>query len=128
MPRRLDEGARHFGDAGVSSSPRFVLRFFFDAGSGICLWAANDAARERWDYPVSTDDLPLGEETRAELETLIARYDSCVDWNDPGRGSVWTAAEEADFATQAQALLARVRRELGDDIAIVDECGGAATG
>lgn len=30
----------------------FALRCFFDPGSGICLWANNDEARERFGYPI----------------------------------------------------------------------------
>lgn len=37
----------------------YRLRYFFDFGSGICLWAANDAARDDFDYPVHSSKLPI---------------------------------------------------------------------
>src|SRR4029453_127319 len=36
----------------VTRPPRFRLKTGLDAGSGHLLWAVDDAARERWDYPV----------------------------------------------------------------------------
>lgn len=37
----------------------YKLRYFFDFGSGICLWAANDAARDHFGYPVDSSKLPI---------------------------------------------------------------------
>lgn len=98
-----------------------MLRFFFDPGSGVCLWSGNDAARERFGYPVESDLLPLSDETREEVERLIARYDESVDWRDPASEGPWTFEEKLQFAGDARRLLERLRRELGEECEIRDE-------
>ncbi|HOE43498.1 MAG TPA: hypothetical protein PLB25_17990 [Rhodoferax sp.] len=40
------------------------LRYFFDAGSGVCLWAGDDEVQVRYDYPVGLDILPISETLR----------------------------------------------------------------
>lgn len=100
---------------------RFVLRFFFDAGAGICFWAGNDAANERFGYAVDAADLPLTEETRAAVDALIVRFDESVDWNDPMSAGPWSRDEELEFAAAARDVLARVRHELGENFDVRDE-------
>lgn len=96
---------------------KFVLRFFFDAGSGICLWSGNDAARERFDYPVELDDLPLSEETREAAAALLARYDAQFNWDDPASDG----ADDPQFNAAARAVLERIRAELGPEFEVRDE-------
>jgi hypothetical protein len=45
----------------------YHLRYFFDPGAGICLWSSNDAARQKFDYPVDARDLPVPETTQRRL-------------------------------------------------------------
>lgn len=45
----------------------YEIRLAFDAGSGLCLWANNEAARDQYDYPINHWDLPLSENTRRLL-------------------------------------------------------------
>src|SRR5262249_23851793 len=40
---------------------KYRFRYFFDPGSGCCLWSDNEASRERFGYPVDLDRLDLGE-------------------------------------------------------------------
>jgi len=92
-----------------------ALRFFFDAGAGVCLWAGNDAARERFGYAVAHGDLPLSVNTKRWLDYLVAWFDTSLDWeNAPAQGAYWTVEEEARFRAAAVAGLEMVRRELGD--------------
>ena len=99
----------------------YRLRFFFDHGSGVCLWTANDAARERLgDYPVLLEDLPLSPETVQEGEGLLTRYDTSLDRDDPGGPSPWRDEDVVAFHAAAVAFLARLRRELGPAFEIVD--------
>lgn len=42
-----EETASWIHRAETASAPEYDLRYFFDAGSGVCLWASNEAARER---------------------------------------------------------------------------------
>ncbi len=89
-----------------------AFRFFFDAGSGTCLWAANTAARDAFGYAVDHRRLALPEPLLAVLDGLIARHDTSIDWDDPGSPGPWTAQDRASFAADALAALARLRTEL----------------
>lgn len=100
---------------------KFVLRFFFDPGAGVCLWAGNEAANERFGYAVESDELPLAPETREAVDRLMARFDESVDWNDPMAPSPWSRTEELEFAEAARDVLARVRRDLGQEFEVRDE-------
>ncbi|HEU4454476.1 MAG TPA: hypothetical protein VFR81_15515 [Longimicrobium sp.] len=98
----------------------YRLRFFFDAGSGVCLWADNHEARESFGDAVRSDDLPLEPSTEARLERLIAWYDESIDWDDPGTAWPWTDEEQARFDAETQAVLALLRQELGAEYEIED--------
>jgi hypothetical protein len=99
----------------------YVLRFFFDPGSGICLWAANDAARDKWDYPIEAQLLPIQEGTWRFADQLCSWYDTSVNWAYPPDPSPWSASEWAAFNTAAQGFLESLRNELGPDFEVIDE-------
>lgn len=99
----------------------YRLRYFFDTGSGICLWSANDAARERFDYPVELGRLPLAETIRRRGSFVLAWYDTFMDWEQPPERSRWWLREEAAFNAAAQELLTLFREQLGSEFEILDE-------
>jgi hypothetical protein len=100
----------------------YRLRFFFDHGSGVCLWTANDAAHERFgDYPVPLAALPLAEETGREGEDLLTWYDTSLDGDDPAGPSPWGTDEFSAFRAAAQRFLTRLRDELGPAFEVVGE-------
>ena len=101
----------------------YVLRFFFDYG-GTCLWAANDAARERFGYAVDLAELPISDELRAALVRACERFDTSLNWDDPTGPSPWSEQESAEFRGSADRLLARLREALGSAFEIRDERGG----
>lgn len=88
------------------------IRFFFDAGSDVCLWACDEATKERHGYAIDADDLPLSTNTRHWLHHLMAWYDTSLDWDNPGGASPWSDDEQARFRLAAQEGLARLRQEL----------------
>lgn len=47
------------------------LRFSFDAGSGVCLWAMDAEAKARFGYPVEAEMLDIPQALRAEIEQLV---------------------------------------------------------
>jgi hypothetical protein len=100
---------------------RYAFRYFFDPGSGICLWAACPAARERYGHSVDARQLPLPRGTRARMLELVDWYDQSVDWEYPAGPSLWDAAEQARFARAARQLLAVLRVQLGPDFDVRDE-------
>lgn len=88
------------------------LRFFFDAGAGICLWTGNDAAEARHDFAVDVDELPLSADTRCRLRHLMAWYDTSIDMNDPAGASPWSAEENQRFNAAVQDIVPRLEQEL----------------
>lgn len=99
----------------------YELRFMFDPGSGVCLWAANDKARERYGYPIDHWQLPLPENTRRWLSYLIAWYDTSIDWAYPSDSDdVWSIEESNRFREAADKGIALVREGLGAEYAITE--------
>lgn len=101
------------------------LRFFFDAGSGVCLWAQDEATKQRFGYSVDLHDLDLPPAMRAELTQLIVDYDATIDWDDPGRadepdlGAISFGYEaEAPLRDRVRELLPRLRAALGSSFEI----------
>ena len=88
-------------------------RFLFDAGSGICLWTLDAPTRERFGYPIDHRTIGLSVDLVAAVDELLARYDSSIDWDDPGGPSPWGDEDHAAFERDAAAVLARIRAELG---------------
>lgn len=101
--------------------PDFRLRFFFDPGSGTCLWSANKAADRRFGYPVRLEKLPVSSDLAKLLHALMGDFDSSIDWNDPAGPSPWSADDEANFFARADTLLTRLQDELGPAFLVVPE-------
>jgi len=98
----------------------YKLRYFFDPGSGICLWSENDLARERFGYPVDLDSLALTLSMKAQAAELITRFDSSIDWADASRPSPWSNEKRAQFETDAADFLRVLRECLGTAFEIRD--------
>lgn len=102
---------------------KYALRFSFDFGSGVCFWSLNEAARERFGYPICQDDLPLTHTIRVRVGFIVAWYDTFLDWDNAPEMSCWWPREKAMFNAAAQELLSLVRGHLGGDFEIVDKSG-----
>jgi hypothetical protein len=101
----------------------YLFRYFFDAGSGVCLWSANDATREKFGYPVQLQDLQLPENLFREALHIMAWYDMSLDWSYPPNPSPWSEQERARFNEASQHLLLKLRQHLGPVFDIRDESG-----
>lgn len=89
------------------------LRLAFDPGSGVCLWAANDAARARYGYPIDHWSLPLSENTRRWLNYLVAWFDTSIEWASPADSDdQWDEAELQRFMAAKQRALELLAAEL----------------
>jgi hypothetical protein len=106
--------------AGGAITMVFRLRYVFDAGSGICLWADNNAARERFGYPVDVDDLPISPATRGEIARIVVWFDESIDWDDPSVLGPSDDHERRRFEQAAHELLSLIRTDLGDSFEVVD--------
>jgi len=107
----------------MNNHPKYILRFFFDAGSGTCLWSGNDEARSRFGYPVVIEQLPIGKSLLMELHNLIERYDKSINWDDPGGKSPWCEHETRKFNSASSIVLRELRGVLKNDFIIFDELG-----
>jgi hypothetical protein len=99
----------------------YLFRYFFDAGSGVCLWSANDAAREKFGYPVTLESLGLPENLLREALHIVTWYDTSLDWSYPPSPSPWSEEERARFIEASQRLLSNLRQQLGPTCDIRDE-------
>jgi len=96
-----------------------LLRFFFDAGSGVCLWADDAEAKARFGYAVESEMLDVPADLRAEIEQLVTDYDDTFPWDDPGSGqwvqpdrTMFGYEENPPFVTRVRALLLKLRGAL----------------
>jgi hypothetical protein len=103
--------------------PDYLLRYFFDAGSGACLWSVNDAARDKFDYAVALQSLDFPENLLREAYHILAWCDTALDWSSPSAPSSWSAEENVRFNQASQRLLAKLRQQLGPAFEIRDESG-----
>lgn len=99
---------------------RYALRYFFEPGSGICLWSANAAARERFTYAVELELLDLPPEVVSRGNALITQFNSSIDWNNPPGPSPWPEGQRAQFESQAQELLGMLQDSPGPEFEIRD--------
>lgn len=98
--------------------PPFRARVFFDAGSGICLWAADNATRDAFNYPIGVRDLPPPGTTKALAEQVVRWYDASLNWwylPDP-LPEPWTEEEKRHVDRTASRLLAELRAGLGEGL------------
>lgn len=98
-----------------------LLRLFFDAGSGVLLWAYDDEAKARFGYPVESEALHIPAELRAEIEQLITDYDDTFPWDDPASGeavapdrTMFGYEDNPPFRDRVIALLPKLRAALPD--------------
>ena len=106
-------------------SARYRLRFFLEAGAGVCLWAQNDAAKSRFGYPVELDEVALPRNLTADLMHLMADYDATIDWDNPGAAgqadtgpTAFGHEPDAPFRERVRAILPRLRAALGPEYEI----------
>lgn len=99
----------------------YKFRYFFSAGSGVCLWSDNDAAREKFDYPVDISKLTLSENLQRKALYIIAWCDTSLDWDYPSGPSPWSEEENARFDRAAQELYEELCEHLGNEFSIKNE-------
>jgi hypothetical protein len=98
----------------------YKLRYFFDPGSGICLWSENDVARDRFGYPVDINGLGLTLSLMAQAKELATRFDTSIDWENPSGPSPWSNEKRAQFETDAADFLRALREHVGAAFEIRD--------
>ncbi|SFC97177.1 hypothetical protein [Clostridium uliginosum] len=79
---------------------KYVLRYCFELG-GTCLWSVNDNAKNKFDYPIDNDELPVSKNIVDELYALEEEYHGYIDWNYPPNPSPWTTKQKLDLKKRA---------------------------
>lgn len=103
---------------------KYILKYWFEHG-GICLWSANDNARNKYDYPIDNRELPISKNLIDELYALEEEYHDYLDWNYPPDPSPWSEEQKQDFKNRANIAYHKLVTELGSDFEVInqiDEC------
>lgn len=98
----------------------YKIKLWFEHG-GPCLWSADDSTREVYGYPIDHRLLPLNDITKIKLTELTEKYRTYLDWSDPGKSSIWTEQEKAEFVKSSDELYLMLKNDLGNGFLIVNE-------
>jgi|GEM_PF-4050848 len=91
----------------------FCLKYFFEVGSGVCLWAGNEDTKQCLGYAIETEKMNLSENTKKWLLYLIAWFDTSIDWSCPTEiARHWTEEEYARFLNAANKGLQMIQIDL----------------
>jgi hypothetical protein len=96
------------------------VRFFFDFGSGRCLWACDDLTRAEFGYAIDHHAIGLPNALAAELDRLEAWRNRALNWEDPMGPGPWREAECAAFNAAARQAAAQVADALGPGWTVFD--------
>ena len=96
-------------------------RFFFDWGSGLCLWAVNDATRGRYGYPIDHHDLGLPADLVDEIDRLEAWRNTALNWNYPPDPGPWRESECEAFNAAVVATFDELQEALGPQWELIYE-------
>lgn len=102
-------------------SPRYKVRFFFDYGTGNCLWSADDDTDAAFGYPIDHRTLPLSPATIATIDDMLTWYDTSLNWEYPPDPGPWRQAECERFNQAVAVLFAAIQAELGDACDVLNE-------
>jgi hypothetical protein len=97
------------------------LRYFFEPGTNICLWAADDTAREKFGYAVEFEDLPLSEALVQQALKLATWFETSIDWSYPADPSPWNEAERQRFILSCNDFYRILAEALGPDYEVINE-------
>ena len=98
---------------------RYKLKFMFDWGSGVCLWSANENARNKLgDYPISCSELPISQELKDELNRLIEWHNEALNWNDPAGPLLWDDKQVKEFLAEAKRIYSALCDEMPEEYEI----------
>lgn len=97
----------------------YKLKFMFDWGSGVCLWSANKAAKDKFgDYPIDTSELPISQRLKEKLDQLIEMHDEALNWDDPAGELLWDNGQINEFLAMAKKCYFALCDELGEEYEI----------
>jgi hypothetical protein len=99
------------------------IRVSFEFGAGVCLWADDAEARERWVSAVEFGDLPAPAKLVREGEALMDECSAAFFLENNEVRCRWTDAEQVDFHARAADWSKRLAAENGASGITVAEYG-----
>ena len=95
------------------------MKFMFDWGSGTCVWSTNQAASEKYGYPVDVSRLPISSGLIRLLEDLCDKRDEALNWKCPNDDLLWSKEQCEMFFHAARNGYEKLCEELGTEYHIV---------
>ena len=108
-------------------APIYRICILFEAGSGVCLWAADDVTRRTFGHAVDPAQLPLDEGLRRRLQDLTAECESALEGGSTEQDVLSRHVlfgyepQAAIFAPRVEALAVALREALGPQVLIEHE-------
>jgi len=102
---------------------KYRIRFFFGYGDS-CLWSGNNKTREKYNYPIYLEELPISPKLARLLSGLNNEHFTSLDWSDPAAPSPWTERQIQDFMYRASMAYECIKSELEEDFEVVNELAG----
>lgn len=99
---------------------KYILRYWFEHG-GTCLWSDNDEAKNKFDYAINNEQLPITKTLIEELCVLEEEYHSYLDWDYPPNPSPWTSEQKLEFKKRAYLAYLKLVSELDNDFEVICE-------
>jgi hypothetical protein len=92
----------------AADSPKPLLAFWWEWGTGSPFWASNDAAFAQFDVgPIEPATLGLPDGVVAELERVSVWHDSALNWKEPNCPGPWRQDECDRFNADSRAIFER---------------------
>lgn len=104
----------------MGAKPHYVIRLFFDTGSGTCFWPGNDDTQERFGMYILPENLPLSDKTIKRADEIVDWQTTSLNWDYPPDPGPWRQDECDRFNQAVKELLEVVRKELGDQFEIIN--------
>lgn len=105
----------------MSSAHKYLLRLFFDPGSGTCLWAGNSTTEKAYGYAIDIDSLPISAELAGRIHQLVRSYDEAIDWNNPTGPFLFSQGERKKFNNEAGNIYNQLCKSLGEQFKVINE-------
>lgn len=109
---------------------KYKFKYFFDFGSGGCLWGADKETTDTFKSPADAvikdlegniiynplDKLTISKETLEKIQKLDERYYSYLNQDSPNESFIF---DKESFISSAKELFNSLQKELGEDYKLI---------
>ncbi len=101
------------------SSPKYKLEFMFEWGNAVCVWSANEDAKEKFKSdPIGTWDLPISQPLKDSLDELTDAYQTAFDYENANGKLLWNKSQITEFKAKAKKAYNLLCEELGPEYGV----------